>query len=110
MQIASKPDKVWFFNLRKDPLEATNIAEQLNIHSVSDMRKFVVGEGKKNQGADTTGEDAAAAISKVFQMLEELNAEQRPPLWPSLIEIPLLVDKTSNSQECPGDEYVYWAN
>ena len=49
-------------------------------------------------------------VSKVFQLLEKLDAEQSPPLWPSLIEMPLLIDKTSNSQECPGDEYVYWAN
>ena len=105
MQISSRPDKVWFFNLLMDPLEKTNIAEQLNIRTVFDMRKFVSDEAKlKDSSSDAT------IASKLFQLLEKLDAEQSPPLWPSLIEMPLLIDKTSNSQECPGDEYVYWAN
>ena len=108
---------MWIFNLRTDPLEATNIAEQLNIHTMSDMRKFVSDndEGEKNvsqkqQKKSPDVSDKALMISKVFQLLEKLDAEQSPPLWPSLIEMPLLIDKTSNSQECTGDEYVYWAN
>ena len=99
---------MWFFNLRTDPLEATNIAEQLNIHTLSDMRKFVSDQNQQKKSPDVS--DKALMISKVFQLLEKLDAEQSPPLWPSLIEMPLLIDKTSNSQECTGDEYVYWAN
>jgi hypothetical protein len=49
----------------------------------------------------------------LFSLLAQLcsiDSEQAAPLWPALIHYPILIDKTSNSVEAIGDEYVYWEN
>jgi uncharacterized sulfatase len=32
------------------------------------------------------------------------------PLWPSFLEMPVMVDRTLDQAEQPGDEVVYWQN
>jgi len=32
------------------------------------------------------------------------------PLWPSFIEMPILIDKTLDQKETPADEMAYWYN
>ena len=100
--MAARPDKIWFFNLQKDPLEVHNLAPLFNVSTKSDLRRLI-------EATDGNSGDARM-LGKVFAMLEGMNFEQSEPLWPSLVEIPVLIDKTSNSQECQGDEYIYWAN
>ena len=42
--------------------------------------------------------------------LATFNAEQAEPLWPSLVEVPINIDKTLLGADAPDDEYIYWPN
>ena len=33
-----------------------------------------------------------------------------PPLWPSFLELPVEIDKTTKQKQLPDDEYTYWSN
>jgi len=78
---ADRPDKRWLFNLAIDPTEQTNLA-QAN----------------------------PAKLAELEQLLAQHNAEQAEPLWPSIIDGPQQIDKTSDQPFEPGDEYIYWPN
>ncbi|HTK99000.1 MAG TPA: sulfatase-like hydrolase/transferase [Pseudomonadales bacterium] len=76
-----RPDRKWLFHLTENPTEH---------------------------------EDVAAANPKVVAQLQALldahNAEQAPPMWPSVIESPQLIDKTGAQPYVEGDDYTYWPN
>lgn len=79
--VSERPKKDWLFNLNVDPTEKTNLA--------------------------------ASQPDKLAQMKTRLQAHHDPmpaPLWPSFIELPIAIDKTSNQKPAPEDEYTYWAN
>jgi arylsulfatase A-like enzyme len=81
LQVAGNPKKAWLFNLKHDPTERRNLA--------------------------------GAAPEKMLELgakLAAIDAEQAPPLWPSLLEAPLAIDHPLDAPESPDDEYVYWAN
>ena len=44
------------------------------------------------------------------RLLAEHNAAQREPAWPSLVEMPVNIDKTLLDADAPDDEYIYWPN
>jgi uncharacterized sulfatase len=44
------------------------------------------------------------------RILAQHNAEQAEPAWPSLVEVPINVDKTLLESDAPDDEYIYWPN
>jgi arylsulfatase A-like enzyme len=81
LQVAEHPRKHWLFNLQDDPTERQNLA------------------------ANNPEKD-----KELFQLLASIDAQQRKPLWPSLLEAPLAIDHPLGVPDRPDDEYVYWAN
>ena len=75
------PKRRWLFNLRADPTERTDLAAPMS--------------DKANE---------------LETLLDAWHAEQAEPLWPSVAETPILVDKTNDMEYVPGDEYIYWPN
>ena len=73
--------KRWLFNLATDPTEQQDLAAQMP--------------------------DKVAALQS---LLDDHNAAQAAPLWPSVVDGPQLIDKTEAEDYVPGDEYVYWPN
>lgn len=82
LQTSERPKKVWLFNLTADPTEQTNLAE--------------------------TMPDKAAELQS---QLSSLDREQVKPIWPTLLEAPVRIDRplgTTDGKD--GEEYIYWAN
>jgi hypothetical protein len=44
------------------------------------------------------------------RLLDSMNAEAVRPLWPSLVEVPVPVDKPVDGNYPADVEYIYWAN
>ncbi len=51
-----------------------------------------------------------AQVQKMLKMLDEHNAKQAKPIWPSLMEGAIRIDKTSADPWEKDDEYVYTPN
>ena len=81
LQTAERPKKTWLYNLAEDPDERTNLADKM-----------------PDKAAELGAELAA------------IDAQQVKPLWPSLLESPVLIDKPLGVPVEKNDEYVYWAN
>jgi uncharacterized sulfatase len=79
--VAERPKKDWLFNLAIDPTEKINVAEQQQ-----------------------------AKVAELKALLKAHNDPMPPPLWESFIEFPVLIDKTLDQKQLPGDEYTYWVN
>ena len=75
------PDKVWLFDLKNDPTERANLAES-----------------------------RPERVAQLQALLAAHNARQAEPMWPNVLEVPQLVDKTTVEPYVEGDEYVYWPN
>jgi arylsulfatase A-like enzyme len=71
----------WLFHLAVDPTEQTNLAT-----------------------------DNPDKVAELEGLLAAHNAEQVEPLWPSVLNSPQLIDKTSNEPYEEGDEFIYWPN
>lgn len=78
---AHRPKKDWLFNLNTDPTERVNLAAS-EPDRLAQLRALLVAH----------------------------HAGMPAPLWPSFIELPVLIDKTLDQKESPDDEYVYWVN
>jgi uncharacterized sulfatase len=81
LQVSQRPDKEWLYDLGSDPTEQHNLAA-------------------------AHPERVAALRAK----LEAHAAEQAPPAWPSIVQVPISIDKTLAEAESPTDEYIYWPN
>ena len=81
LQISDPPGRTWLFHLPSDPTEQRNLAD--------------------------AAPDRVAALK---QLLDEHNAQQAAPLWPSAIVTPINIDKTLLDPDAPDDEYIYWYN
>ena len=81
LQLAERPDKVWLFHLDSDPTEQ---------HEVSARYPDKVAE--------------------LRTLLDAHEAQMAEPMWPSFVEMPVLVDKTLVDPESEDDEYVFWQN
>jgi uncharacterized sulfatase len=79
--VSDRPDTKWLFNLNEDPTEQVNLA--------------VTQTGR---------------AESLQALLDAHNAEQADPAWPSVLEMPVLVDKTGAGIYEEGDEYVYFPN
>lgn len=79
--VSELPRKEWLFNLNEDPTERHNL-----IASRADKRDTLRG------------------------LLETHHAGMPAPLWPSFIALPVMIDKTLDKKQLPGDEYTYWFN
>lgn len=78
---SENPNKVWLYDLSTDPFEQNNLAGQ-----------------------------RPETIALFEKKLAEHNAEQAPSRWPSVADLPVLIDKTSADDAEAGDEYIYWPN
>ena len=81
MTVSENPKKVWLFNLDEDPFEQNDIASQ-----------------------------HPEKVTELQALLKAHNAEQAEPLWDSVIEGPIRIDKTGEDPWQEGDEYIYWPN
>ncbi len=79
--VAERPKKQWLFNLVDDPNEKTDLAAQ-----------------------------QPERLARLQALLDAHHAGMPPPLWPSFIEIPVMIDKPLDQKPLPGDEYTYWIN
>ncbi|MGE3465171.1 MAG: sulfatase-like hydrolase/transferase, partial [Pseudomonadales bacterium] len=78
---AARPDKRWLFNLHDDPTEQVDLAAS-----------------------------QPQRVAALEALLDAHNAEQAAPLWPSVLESPMLIDKHGGEPYVEGDEYIYWPN
>ena len=81
LQVTARPDAVWLFDLATDPTEQFNLA---------DARPDKVDE--------------------LSRLLEKHHRTARPPLYPSVAEMAIAVDKDLSQPFEDGDEYIYWPN
>ena len=81
LQVSEHPPKSWLFDLRTDPTEQRNRAES---------------EPEK--------------VRELRALLADYEAQQKAPLWPSLLEAPVAIDHPLGVPGGPDDEYVNWAN
>ena len=81
MSVADIPDKVWLYNLTTDPTEQTNVADSM-----------------------------PAKVAELQGLLDTHNAEQVEPIWPSVLQDYVTIDKTDEEVLFPEDEYIYWPN
>ena len=81
LQVDDTRRKPWLYNLADDPTEQHDLA--------------------------ASAPDKAAELAAV---LAKIDAEQSKPLWPALIEVPVLIDKPLGQKMAETDEYIYWSN
>jgi arylsulfatase A-like enzyme len=81
LQVSANPDRAWLFNLKEDPTEQKNLAD-------SDPAKR----------------------AQMRAILDRLDAEQAAPLWPSLLEGFIPIDRPLGQPEQAGEDYIYWSN
>lgn len=81
LQVSSRPDKAWLYNLGEDPEEHINLADSR--------------PGK---------------LDELKSLLDAHQASARKPLYPFVAEMSVAVDKTLDERFEAGDEYIYWPN
>lgn len=92
MQIALHPHKVWFFDLHRDPTEHHNLAATvLQLRNADDVAAFCRHHSSR-EGEATEEEATGDALCNVYATMMEEDAQQVPPLWHPLSELPLCID------------------
>ena len=81
LQASEPPGKAWLFHLVEDPTEQRNLADA-----------------------------QPGRVASLRKLLEEHNAAQAEPLWPSAVTSPINIDKTLLDADAPDDEFIYWFN
>ena len=81
LQVSEHPPRTWLFNLDTDPTEQDDLSARLP-------------------------ERAAAMRAR----LDAINAEQAEPIWPSLVEPPIYIDRHLLETRTLDDDYVHWPN
>lgn len=81
LQRSSRPDRVWLFNLDNDPTEQMELSSQY-----------------------------PDRVLELNRLIDEHNAELPDPMWPSVVEMPVSIDKPLGDVERPDDEHIYWPN
>jgi arylsulfatase A-like enzyme len=113
LQMALRPDKVWFYDLRTDPTERRNLAAEMGITGRSSLEALRdarnAGNTKATSGSDER-EFLLNELLRVFAAFVEVESEQVEASWPAASETPVTVDKIIGAQQEPGDECVYWSN
>jgi arylsulfatase A-like enzyme len=79
LQVNEARDKVWLFDLAKDPTEQRDI-------SASDP----------------------ATVARLRALIRDQDARSVKPTWPSLLQGPVYVDKPGGVPHLAGDEYILW--
>ena len=78
---SERPTRNWLFHLAADPTEQHDLAEA-----------------------------HPERVAELKVLLAEHNASQAEPLWPNVVEAPVLIDKTAAEAYEEGDDYAYWPN
>ena len=81
LQVDLVQNKKWLYNLKKDPTEQINLIK-------SDLEK----------------------LNELEKILNKKLSEQVKPIWPSLLDWPIFIDKTLDETVNKNDEYIFWAN
>ena len=81
LQTSDPPGKAWLFHLAEDPTEQRNLADA-----------------------------QPGRVASLRKLLEEHNAAQTEPLWPSAVTSPINIDKTPLDPDAHDDEFIYWFN
>jgi arylsulfatase A-like enzyme len=81
LQVTEIPKKDWLYDLGADPTEQNNLAP-------------------------TDPQRVKTLTSKIV----DFNKTQVKPLWPSLAEGPIPIDKMMKDRQSPDDEFIYYAN
>ena len=81
MNVSDPPGRAWLFDMKNDPNEQVDLAEQR---------------------PDKLAEMQAALAAH--------NAEQLPSAWPSGGSFSINIDKDLSIPDAPDDEYIYWSN
>lgn len=128
MQVAKHPNKVWFFNLKLDPIEHHNLASSLlHLHTEEEVTNYCTLQYHSTDMQNTTLESFeqmrvddtdisynGRMLCAVFYKLVSEDAGQRPPLWQPLSELPLCIDRVGGfgtTLKCRlTDEYVVIPN
>lgn len=81
LQQTDRPDKVWLFHLDADPTEQNNLVSE-----------------------------RPEKVAELQALLQQHNDELPPPMWPSVVEMPVTIDQPLGQPEAPEDEHIYWPN
>ena len=81
LQVDLVQNKKWLYNLNQDPIEKINLIES-NIEKLNELELI----------------------------LSNKLSEQVKPIWPSLLDWPIFIDKTLDEKVNKTDEYIFWAN
>lgn len=81
LQRADRPARTWLFHLVEDPTEQVDLSAQ-----------------------------RPDKVAKLSALLRAHDAAQAEPLWPALVELPVLIDKPLGQPQYPDDDYVYVPN
>lgn len=78
---SAKPDKDFLYDLKSDPTEKNNLA---STHPEK--------------------------LKELLALMKTHHQGMAEPLWPTFIEIPIMIDKTLDQHHTKEDEYTYWYN
>jgi arylsulfatase A-like enzyme len=81
LQVNATQQLDWLFNIKEDPTEQHNLARS-----------------RPDQ------------VQALKNRLATFNQAQQAPLWPSVLEVPVLIDKPMNRPQSADDEFIYWSN
>ena len=73
--------KVWLFNLAADPTEQRDLSKA-----------------------------EPAQVQRLLAMIRAQDAASVKPIWPSLLQGPVMIDHPSGQPQKPGDDYILWDN
>jgi arylsulfatase A-like enzyme len=81
LQALQRPRRAYLFNLTVDPTEATDLAAA-----------------------------NPAKVGELTALLKAHDAQLPPPMWPSLTESPIPIDRPLGMPPKPGETTIYWSN
>ncbi|WND03004.1 sulfatase-like hydrolase/transferase [Temperatibacter marinus] len=81
LKVSENPKKVWLYDLKEDPTEQNNLAEQI-----------------------------PTKVSELHHLIKNHIASGKGARYPYSILAPILIDKTNEQSYKKGDEYIYWPN
>jgi arylsulfatase A-like enzyme len=81
LQVNATQQLDWLYNIKDDPTEQHNLASAL-----------------------------PEQVQALKSRLASFNQAQQAPLWPAVLEAPILIDKPMNRPQSADDAFIYWSN
>ena len=81
LQVSGTQAQSWLYNLKDDPTEQHDLASE-----------------------------QPAKVAELQARLDAFNQQQAAPLWPAMLEAPILIDKPLNRPQTAEDAFIYWSN